>query len=96
MVSLQKLVDQELISKKKGPAIKANGESKAESKSTKSRVSKKTANSIGDISADEWRQMIATNAYFRAQSRGFSQEGEEADWLAAEAEINASIGSSRN
>lgn len=32
-------------------------------------------------------EMIATNAYFRAEKRGFLPSGEEDDWLAAEKNI---------
>lgn len=95
MVSLKKVVAQELISQNNVTAITAKGEKKSEPVKTKSRVSKKASNSVRDISEEERRQMIATNAYFRAQCRGFSPEGEEADWLAAEVEINAMLANSR-
>ncbi len=97
MVSLQKLVAQELISQKNVSAITANGEKKSEPSKTKSRASKKAPNSVLGISEEERRQMIASNAYFRAQCRDSSPEDEEADWLAAEAEINATLSNiSRN
>ena len=42
------------------------------------------------ISHNERYKMIADAAYFRAQSRGFSNDVHPtADWLAAEAEIDA-------
>ena len=34
---------------------------------------------------------IATAAYYRAQSRGFSPGGELIDWLEAERQINAAV-----
>jgi DUF2934 family protein len=33
--------------------------------------------------------MIAKAAYLRAERRGFAPGGEDADWLAAEAEVDA-------
>jgi hypothetical protein len=43
-------------------------------------------------SADEsLREMIATAAYFRAESRGFGPGSELDDWLQAEAEIKARL-----
>jgi hypothetical protein len=33
--------------------------------------------------------MIAEAAYLRAERRGFASGGEEEDWLAAEAEVDA-------
>jgi hypothetical protein len=41
------------------------------------------------IDTDVRRHMIAEAAYFRAQARGFNGGDEIADWLAAEAEIDA-------
>jgi len=35
--------------------------------------------------------LIARGAYFRAQRRGFEPGGELADWLAAEAEVDAEL-----
>ena len=35
--------------------------------------------------------LIARAAYFRAQSRGFAPGHETADWLAAEAEVDAEL-----
>jgi DUF2934 family protein len=35
--------------------------------------------------------LIAENAYFRAERRGFAPGHEEEDWLAAEAEIDARL-----
>jgi hypothetical protein len=35
--------------------------------------------------------LIAEAAYFRAEKRGFAPGGEAADWLAAEAEVDAKL-----
>lgn len=42
--------------------------------------------------AEERQQRIATTAYFRALRRGFAAGHEAEDWLAAEREVDASIG----
>jgi hypothetical protein len=41
------------------------------------------------VTPDERRAMIARAAYLRALSRGFGQDSEVQDWLAAEKEIDA-------
>ncbi len=41
------------------------------------------------VSEDARRAMIAQAAYLRAERRGFAPGGEEEDWLAAEAEVDA-------
>lgn len=48
------------------------------------------------IAHQERHGMIADAAYFRSQKRGASEQGDHfADWLAAEAEIDAIISDSR-
>ncbi|MFZ9609130.1 MAG: DUF2934 domain-containing protein [Methylococcales bacterium] len=42
----------------------------------------------GSIDLDEFREMVAKNAYYRAEKRGFKCGFELDDWLAAEREIN--------
>lgn len=49
----------------------------------------KMKRAIKKVSEQELKKMIANNAYFRAQRRGFALGCEQEDWLAAEAEINA-------
>jgi hypothetical protein len=44
------------------------------------------------ISEDVRRGMIAEAAYLRAERRGFAPGGEEEDWRAAEAEVDALLG----
>lgn len=53
-----------------------------------SQISEKTNNIPHKITEKERKQMIANNAYFRAQRRGFVTGSELDDWLAAEAEVN--------
>ena len=42
-----------------------------------------------DINMDEFRQMVAENAYHRAEKRGFEDGYELEDWLEAEQEISS-------
>lgn len=48
-----------------------------------------TARSVSD---DQRRQMIAEAAYYLAERRGFDGGDPVADWLQAEAEVNAMLG----
>lgn len=47
--------------------------------------------SAPQVTAAERLQMIADNAYYRAEHRGFATGYELADWLAAEAEVDAQL-----
>ena len=46
-----------------------------------------------NVSEEERRRMIAEAAYYIAESRGFKDGFELDDWLAAESEVNARLGS---
>jgi len=52
-------------------------------------ASTKAARQIARISPEDRRAMIAESAYLRAERRGFAPGHEEADWLAAEEEVDA-------
>ena len=41
----------------------------------------------GSIDLDEFREMVATAAYYRAEKRGFEPGHDIDDWLEAEQEI---------
>ena len=41
----------------------------------------------GSIDEDEFREMVAINAYYRAEKRGFKPGNEMDDWLEAEKDI---------
>ena len=41
------------------------------------------------IDLDEFREMVALNAYYRAEKRGFEDGYELEDWLEAEQEISS-------
>lgn len=55
-------------------------------------IKRKSANHgaepVEEMPVEKTREIIATNAYFRAQQRNFLPGYEEADWLAAELEMN--------
>ena len=42
-----------------------------------------------DIDLDEFREMVAVNAYYRAEKRGLENGYELDDWLEAEREISS-------
>lgn len=44
--------------------------------------------SSGDVGLDEFREMVAVNAYYRAEKRAFEDGYELDDWLEAEQEIS--------
>jgi hypothetical protein len=46
-------------------------------------------NQSGGIDLDEFRGMVAVNAYYRAEKRGFEPGHEMDDWLEAEQEIKS-------
>ena len=48
------------------------------------------------VSAVDRLKMIETAAYLRAEGRGFQPGNETADWLAAEAEVDARLSYARN
>ena len=47
----------------------------------------KTEDPRSEFSDDEWRDMVATSAYYRAEARGFEGGSVEDDWYEAEAEL---------
>jgi len=44
------------------------------------------------IPQEDWRDMVATAAYYRAQARGFQPGSPEQDWFAAEDELKRRLG----
>jgi hypothetical protein len=59
---------------------------------TKSKTkSKQRSNGAAMIDPERRRALIALAAYVRAERRGFAPGHEEADWLAAEAEIDMAL-----
>lgn len=50
----------------------------------------------GKVSREQRLQMIAEAAYFRAEERGFHGGDPAADWIEAEADVDARIGQTEN
>lgn len=73
---------QNLISQDPLPALLSSIRPEASSHTAKK------SNSVRKISEEDRQQMVATNAYYRAQYRNFEPGYEEDDWFAAEIEIN--------
>ena len=46
----------------------------------------------GGINMAKFREMVAVNAYYRAEKRGFKPGQEMDDWLEAEQEISSQSG----
>ena len=69
------------------PATKA-----ARSKPAKGGLKRGTVNDPkAEFSDEEWQDMVATAAYFRAESRGFEGGSLEDDWYEAEAELREQL-----
>lgn len=49
-----------------------------------------------EFTDDEWYDMVATAAYFRAESRGFEGGSPEDDWYEAEAELRERMASAED
>jgi hypothetical protein len=47
------------------------------------------------VDEQERLRMVAEAAYLRAQARGFASGHEDADWLAAEVEVDARLGNGK-
>jgi hypothetical protein len=54
-------------------------------------IHQKTADPRTEFSDEEWQEMVATAAYYRAQARGFDEGSPEDDWYEAEAELRAQL-----
>lgn len=44
-----------------------------------------------DFTEEEWHDMVATAAYFRAESRGFENGSAQDDWFEAEAQLREQL-----
>ncbi len=75
---------------KKAPAKKKAAARKAPARKAPVRKAPKMS-AAGPVSREVRWQMIAEGAYHRARERGFSGGDEVADWLAAEAEVDARL-----
>lgn len=80
----------------KSPAKKEESATKpaaktAVRKTTARKATKSVSAPASPISAEERRRLIAEAAYLRAEQRGFAGGDPMADWLEAEADIDASL-----
>ena len=57
--------------------------------SVKTAAKQPRAKKANAVSAEERRRLIAEAAYFKAERRGFPEDGALEDWVEAEAEIDA-------
>ena len=54
-------------------------------------IHQESADPRSELSAEAWRDMVSTAAYFRAEARGFEDGSAEDDWYEAEAELRAQL-----
>ncbi len=85
--SEKKLSKKKTVSKKTAKPKVAKKKT-AKKKIVKKRVAKKSASGKGIISPRERYEMIATMAYYRAESRNFEPGYDVQDWLDCEAIID--------
>jgi hypothetical protein len=72
--------------------IKSTKELTSEKKPTsRKKAVKITYPSIGHIPHEELHKLIAVEAYFRAEKRGFSQGYDLEDWLEAEKDVKSYV-----
>jgi len=65
--------------------------SKTKPKRVVGTIHQKTADPRTEFSDEEWRDMVATAAYYRAEARGFTEGSPEDDWYEAEAELRSQL-----
>ncbi|MCG8027554.1 MAG: DUF2934 domain-containing protein [Candidatus Thiodiazotropha taylori] len=84
----EKKVSKKKTVKKKVAKPKVAKKKTAKKKVTKKRVARKSTSGKGVISPRERYEMIATMAYYRAESRNFEPGYDVQDWLDCEAIID--------
>jgi hypothetical protein len=79
---------------KRKPALKRGKAGAHATKRTRGRAAPRQRSGAGavqdprnEFSEGEWRDMVATAAYFRAAARGFEGGSSDEDWYEAEAEL---------
>lgn len=78
---------------KKSAAKAATLPKEATAKPQRTRKASTGARQASQTNPEMRHQMIATAAYYRAERRGFQGGSPVDDWIEAEAEIDASLGS---
>ncbi len=76
---------------KSSPAVKSAAPANRKAPATKS-----TTPAMPAMDSPEWRQMVATAAYLRAEARGFIGGSAEEDWFEAEAQVMATLGNGKS
>ena len=84
---------QSTVTSKKSSAKPVAKSKPATAQRQPAKSSKDAPASAGEMSVngEDRHSMIATAAYYRAESRGFNSGCETEDWLAAEAEIDSML-----
>jgi len=76
-------------------ARSAQHASRSKTKPTPKRVvgtiHQKSTDPRTEFKDEEWREMVATAAYYRAEARGFDEGSPEDDWYEAEAELREQL-----
>ena len=54
-------------------------------------IDQETVDPPREFSDEEWHEMVATAAYYRAQARGFGENSPDDDWYGAETELRARL-----
>lgn len=85
-------VEAAAVPARKTTTRKTGASSSAQGVATKGKPSSKGAQKVA-VTPEERYQMIAAAAYWRAERRNFAVGGALDDWIAAEAEIDAKLGS---
>jgi hypothetical protein len=73
------------------PAAKPKPRQSRKSRNPSSAAKQTSQDPRLEFSNDEWYDMVATAAYFRAESRGFEGGSPEEDWYQAEAELREQL-----
>jgi hypothetical protein len=79
-------------SARKSPPTLSKAPAKARAATPRKKKSAATPAGGPTVTPQEWRHMVATAAYLRAEARGFIGGSADQDWLEAEAELMAKLG----
>ena len=79
-----------MVTKRESPGAKTMSSKTASAKISSAKIAKRTATAATSIIDPEVRrQMVAAEAYFRAERRGFAAGQEVEDWIAAESVVDS-------
>ncbi len=77
----------------KAPVRKAAGKAAPAASRATHPAAAKSRSGSGRVSQEERMRLIAEAAYYKAEKRNFTGGGELGDWIEAEAEVDAHLGS---